>query len=69
MASHQRNRRRLMQWERYHKRSRAMHAGPRRFVYHRGHVMTYDKVSRQGRYYPIGIRQPYILVSYPRYLG
>lgn len=67
--SHQRNRRRLLKWDRYHIRSQAMNAGPRRFVFHRGHIMAYDKVARQGRYYPIGIRQPYIIVSRRRYLG
>jgi hypothetical protein len=55
--SHQRNRKRLLQWERYHARSRAMGAGPTQFVYYNGHVNAAWKVQHQGRYYPIGIRR------------
>jgi hypothetical protein len=61
MTSHARNRRRLMEWERFHKRyplsgKHVMAAGAERL--HTAHVMTHARCVEQGRYYPIGIRRP-----------
>jgi hypothetical protein len=68
MTSHVKNRRRLMQWERFHKRyprsgKYVVSAGKERI--HTGHVMAHSRCVEQGRYYPIGIRRsPYMLFSH-----
>jgi hypothetical protein len=60
MASHQRNKRRAMQWERFHQRypksgKYIVAAGKERI--HLGHVLAHARCVEQGRYYPIGIRR------------
>lgn len=65
MASHQRNKRRAMQWERFHQRypmsgRHIMAAGKERI--HNGHALAHSRCVFQGRAYPRGIRRaPYML--------
>lgn len=65
MTSHARNRKRFMQWERFHVRypmsgRHVMAAGEERV--HTAHVMCHARCVEQGRFYPIGIRRsPWML--------
>lgn len=67
MASHQRNLRRMLQWDRYHTRHPASGKYPISgddVRIHAGYALTFERCTHQGRGVPRGIRRTPWMLSF-----